>query len=141
MPAHVTVLFPFLPPDAIDARVGAALADIASAVPSFEVRFDRVGRFPDVVWLAPEPPAPFARLTDAVAARWPGHPPYGGAFEHVIHHLTVADGAPSEVLDRLERTLPAHLPLSQPVRELTLAVRRRGDWTVPTRFPFGSAAR
>lgn len=141
VPAHVTVLFPFLPPDAMDARVDATLAAIASEAPPFEVRFERVGRFPDVVWLDPAPSTPFSRLTDAVAARWPDHPPYGGAFDQVVHHLTVADGAPSGVLERLEPQLSAHLPITQSVRELTLAVRRHGDWTLRSRFPLGSAAR
>lgn len=141
VPAHVTVLFPFLPPDRIDAAVDAELARIFRSVPSFEVRFDRVGRFPEVTWLAPEPVEPFARLTDAVAARWPDHPPYGGAFDEVVHHLTVADGAPPAVLDRIEAELPLLLPVSQPVHELTLAVRRRGTWTVHARHPLGAAAR
>jgi SAM-dependent methyltransferase len=141
VPAHVTVLFPFLPPGRIDATVDTELARIASMVSRFDVRLARVGRFPEVVWLSPEPVEPFARLTDAVAARWPDHPPYGGAFDEVVHHLTVADGAPVGELERLEAHLGALLPISQPVRELTLAVRRRGAWTVHARYPLGAGAR
>lgn len=141
VPAHVTILFPFLAPADLDAVVEAELAAIASTVPAFDVRFERVGRFPEVVWLSPEPVEPFARLTDAVAARWPDHPPYGGAFDEVVHHLTVADGAPPGVLDRLEAELGALLAISQPVRELTLAVRRRGTWTERARYWLGAGAR
>lgn len=135
VPAHVTILFPFLAPASIDAAVETALQAIVDAVPAFDVRLAGVGRFPDVVWLAPEPASPFARLTDAVAGRWPDHPPYGGAFEEVIHHLTVADGAPSDVLDRLESSLPASLPLAARAREVTLSVRERGTWSVRRRYP------
>lgn len=141
VPAHVTVLFPFLPPDRLDATIDAQLAGIAASEPRFDLRLERVGRFPDVVWLSPDPVEPFARLTDAIAARWPDHPPYGGAFETVVHHLTVADGAPPDVLDRLETELPASLPISQPVHELTLAERRRGTWAVRQRYPLGPTAR
>ena len=141
VPAHVTVLYPFLDPAAISDEVHSALSRIASDVAAFDVRFERVGRFTDVVWLAPEPVQPIAALTDAVAGRWPDHPPYGGAYEEVIHHLTVADGAPPEVLDRLEREVGALLPISQPVRELTLAARRRGTWAELARYPLGAAAR
>jgi len=130
IPAHVTVLFPFLDPDAIDRSVREALALIAARAQPFDVRFERVGRFPEVVWLAPDPVAPFAALTAAIAARWPDHPPYGGAFETVIHHLTVADGAPNETLVALEEHLAAGLPIGQRVVELTLATRRSGTWTV-----------
>ena len=132
--AHVTLLFPFLAPSSIDAAVEASLEEIVGAVPAFDVRFPNVGRFPNVVWLAPDPVAPFARMTDAVAARWPDHPPYGGAFEQVVHHLTVADGAPSAVLDHLESSLPASLPIRATVREVTLSVRERGTWTVLRRY-------
>lgn len=137
VPAHVTILFPFLDPARIDEAVRAELRAIAAAVPRFTLRFDRVGRFPDVVWLAPEPVAPVAALTDAIVERWPDHPPYGGRIEVVIHHLTVADGAPAPVLDELERVLPAGLPLVQPVTELHLATRQAGAWSVAERLPLG----
>jgi 2'-5' RNA ligase len=140
VPAHVTVLFPFLAAEAVDPGVRSALEQIVASVPAFEVEFARVGRFPNVVWLAPEPAAPFARLTEAIAARWPDHPPYGGAFEEVVHHLTVADGAPKEVLDDLESTLPGSLPFRERVTEVTHSVRERGTWSVRWRYALGGSA-
>ncbi len=137
VPAHVTVLFPFLPPTAIDAGVDAALEQIVASVAPFDVAFHRVGRFPDVVWLAPEPAAPFARLTEAVAARWPDHPPYGGSYDEVVHHLTVADAAPAHVLDRLETGLGASLPFHARVTQVTHSVRERGTWRVRRRYALG----
>lgn len=137
VPAHVTLLFPFLHPDRIDDAVEAELAGIAATEAPFEVRFERVGHFPSVTWLAPDPAAPFARLTDAIAARWPDHPPYEGAFDEVIHHLTVADGAPPNVLARIGDEVAAHLPVRQRVDELVLAERRRGTWTERGRYRLG----
>lgn len=139
VPAHVTILFPFLDPALVDAEVLAALASIAETVEPFVVTFRRIGRFSDAVWLAPEPVDPFRALTDAVAARWPTHPPYGGAFETVIHHLTVADGAPSPVLERLERELPDGLPVTSRVAHLTLVCREGGRWHDVARFGLGRA--
>ena len=136
VPAHVTILFPFVPPASVGIREEQAIATIADGVDAFDVRFERVGRFPDVVWLAPEPVEPFARLTEELEARWPDYPPYGGAFEQVVHHLTVADGAPIHVLDELESTMRDSLPLVQRVSALTLSVRERGSWTVRRRYPF-----
>lgn len=136
--AHVTILFPFLSPASVDASVDASLEAIVASVPAFDVRFSRVGRFPNVVWLAPEPVGPFARLTDLVAERWPDHPPYGGAFDQVVHHLTVADGAPADVLDQLESTLTPSLPLRSRVQHVTLSVRERGIWRVSRRYPLRS---
>lgn len=134
VPAHVTILFPFLAPDAIDSSAHADLSRLFASVAPFELAFRRVGRFPDVVWLAPEPVERMAGLTEAVAKRWPSHPPYGGAFETVVHHLTVADGAPPDVLHRLERQLTAHLAIKTRVTHVTLACREGGRWHEADRF-------
>lgn len=45
---------------------------------------------PGVVYLAPKPAALFIAFTQAVVERWPEHQPYGGAYEEIIPHLTVA---------------------------------------------------
>lgn len=137
VPAHVTILFPFVPPAQLDAATLGELRALFGAVPRFTLHFRRVGRFPDVVWLAPEPVAPVQAMTDAVVRRWPDYPPYGGVFEEVIHHLTVADGAPEPVLDDLEHRLAAALPLLQEVTEVHLAVRRSGAWSVTERLQLG----
>jgi 2'-5' RNA ligase len=137
VPAHITILFPFLEPDRLDGTVDAALREIVAGVEPFEVRFERIGRFPATTWLEPEPIEPFVRLTDAVAARWPDHPPYEGAFGEVVHHLTVADSAPPEVHERLARELPPHLPIIDRVTEMTLAARRSGRWTVERTYRLG----
>ena len=44
-----------------------------------------------MVYLAPEPAAPFVALTEAVGAEFPGFPPYGGAFDEVVPHLTISE--------------------------------------------------
>lgn len=134
VPAHVTVLFPFLHPARMSDEVDRELERIAGTVPAFTVRFARVGRFPEAVWLGPEPVDPFAALTDAIAARWPDHPPYGGEFEEVVHHLTVADGAPNAALERLEREIAIGLPIEENVGAVSLAVRTSGTWRLRRRY-------
>ena len=62
VPAHVTVLYPFIP--AARARAGRPAGPgqrSPRASTPFDIRFERVGRFPAVVYLAPEPAAPFSR--------------------------------------------------------------------------------
>jgi SAM-dependent methyltransferase len=137
VPAHVTVLFPFLDPAAIDDSIRAELGRILARTAPFELTFREVGRFPDVVWLAPEPGGAVTALTDALVERWPSHPPYGGAFETVVPHLTVADGAPPDVLDRLESELPSTLPITTRVEDLTLICREGGRWHDLARFRLG----
>jgi hypothetical protein len=98
MPPHVTVLYP-APGDVVG--IAETLWDFSS----FEVGFRRLDRFPGTLWLAPEPSTPFREMTNALVARYPGHPPYGGTFAHVIPHLTVAqaelDDAAAAIADWL----------------------------------------
>lgn len=133
-PPHVTVLWPFLPLDAVDAQVHLALAEVVGAQPSFSVRFDRSGRFGDLHYLAPRDPEPFRRLTHALARRWPDLPPYGGEFDTVIPHLTVGAGP------RAGRVCAAALaaPIELDVTAVHLAVERRWrGWTTLCRVPLG----
>lgn len=102
VPAHVTLLFPFLATEALTPAVRRRLARVASKVHPFWVRFGRTSRFPGVLWLAPEPAEPFVDLSERLAAAFPDHPPYEGAHPDIVPHLTLAFGE-ERVLDRLER--------------------------------------
>ncbi|KUL38850.1 hypothetical protein ADL22_16445 [Streptomyces sp. NRRL F-4489] len=112
VPAHVTVVFPFLDGSRVDARVCSALAELIGRHNAFALRFERCGRFPGVLFLVPEPDAHLRRLTEAIAERWPEAPPYGGQFTEVVPHLTVADGPDDAVLDEVETGLRSRLPIA-----------------------------
>jgi 2'-5' RNA ligase len=112
VPAHVTVLYPFVPPKHIDNDVVAVLAAAIGTVPAFDVTFSRVGWFGDgVAWLAPEPDQPFRALTAAVWQRFPDRPPYRGAFDDVVPHLTIGHDAPVTVLRPAADAVAARLPI------------------------------
>jgi 2'-5' RNA ligase len=97
VPAHITVLYPFLDGPSEDAL--GELAEIVVTVPAFEVVFGEVRAFPGwVLWLAPEPDGPFRRLTAAVADAF-GCPPYGGMHGEPTPHLTVAEGVAPGAVD------------------------------------------
>jgi hypothetical protein len=98
VPAHVTVLFPFLAVDALTPTVRSALARLAAKSPPFVARFSRVERRQEMVWLVPASQRPFLDLTLAVAALSPDHPPYGGIHDTLIAHLP-----PIETTDRQAR--------------------------------------
>jgi 2'-5' RNA ligase superfamily len=87
VPAHVTVLFPFLEAADVDE---AALRDLLGRFRAFDFVLDRLEHFEDgTAWLRPNPSARFEDLTAAVWERWPDHPPYEGAYDEPIPHLTV----------------------------------------------------
>jgi 2'-5' RNA ligase len=127
VPAHVTVVFPFLPASLVDAATCAALDEIFGRHRSFDVRFEDAGRFPGVLYLVPAPDAPFRRLTEAVVDRWPEAPPYGGKYDP-LPHLTVAQGQDDAVLDEIEAGLRPDLPFTARVPTVDLVVHSGTDW-------------
>ncbi len=138
--AHVTVLYPFLPPDRIDEAVLAALGEVVGSVPAFDVEFTQVQWFGDtVVWLAPEPADPFRALTAAVAQRFPEAPPYGGEHGEVLPHLTVGNGAPLGLLREAAREVAAHLPIRMAVRHVQVlqGTAAPNSWTTVADLPLG----
>ena len=81
VPAHVTILYPFMAPPLVDAGVLATLAGIARSVPCFNYRLAKTERFPVALYLAPEPGEPFSALTDGIFRAFPDYPPFEGKFE------------------------------------------------------------
>jgi 2'-5' RNA ligase len=138
VPPHVTLLFPFMPAAALRPPVRRALAGIAADVEPFDVRFAAVGRFPNVVWLMPEPAARFSALTEAIAARFPDYPPYEGVFDEVIPHLTLVESATAS-LDEIAAAAQRHLPFTCRVAAMELLVEGPDDrWHGHWRIPLGS---
>jgi len=89
VPAHITILFPFVDGADVDED---GLADLFSHFRAFDFVLDRVERWQEgIVWLHPDPSLPFVDLTAAVEQRWPTHPPYEGMFDEPIPHLTVSE--------------------------------------------------
>ncbi len=134
MPAHVTIVYPFVPGPRLDAEVRRDLAAIAATHEPFDVEFARIKRFPGVVWAAPEPADAFIALTTAIVARFPDYPPYGGAHDDVIPHLTIveADDAP---LDDIAVGSATMLPFRHRVTALDVLVesedvRWRHRWRI-----------
>ena len=75
VPAHITLLYPFVAPDRLNESVFAPVAEIASTVAAFPFTLHRVQRWPDVVCLLPDPSEPFSRLIGALASAFPDYPP------------------------------------------------------------------
>ncbi len=110
MPAHVTVLVPFMDPGEITPAVLARAQAALDTVPAFTFSLARVRRFPETAYLAPEPPEPFVAMTLALADAFPAYPPFGGIHPDVVPHLTAAHGdaadaavAATELEDGLRR--------------------------------------
>lgn len=138
VPAHVTILFPFVPANAIDDGLLEELTAIFARFPVLEFALRRIRRFPEVLYLAPEPPEPFVSLTETVFASYPEYPPYGGELGSIIPHVTAAEGRADD-LDRAEADIAPMLPVAAEAREVLLLAeteRNMERWRTRARLPF-----
>jgi len=136
IPAHLTVLFPFVPPAGIDEATRTTLRELLSSVTTFDFSLVATRWFADtVVWLAPDPDAPFRVLTQAVADAFPAYPPYGGQFPDPVPHLTIADRGPPEAMHAAEQQLQPALPIRSIARSVTLLTELpTGRWDQTATF-------
>jgi 2'-5' RNA ligase len=139
VPAHVTVLYPWIPAGRLTGADCLAVADIAAATDPIELTFAGFGRFPDVLWLDPQPSKPILALIAAVTACWPDYPPYGGQYgDEPVPHLTVADATDPDRLGAVVADIERALPIRSTVSELSLVVRQADGWSLEQCFPFRS---
>lgn len=139
VPAHVTVLYPFLPPDRLDDEVVARLRAAVGDVAGFACSFPTTGWFgEEYLWLAPSPAEPFLELTRRVAGAFPECPPYAG--RHEPHpHLTVgySSHAPVAALRAAEAEIVGALPVTARIGALHLLAgsREPDSWRVVAELP------
>lgn len=147
VPAHLTVLYPFLPPVSIDGAVLAALRRLFAEFAPFDVTLDRVSWFgEEVVWLAPRDDRPFRALIRAAWGAFPEYPPYGNKYAEVIPHLTIGDRDDPVALRAAAEAVRGHLPVATTATEVTLMAgpapgnlaNPPGQWRTLAAFPFGA---
>jgi 2'-5' RNA ligase len=139
VPAHVTILFPFVPPPLIDRSVVEELRVLVGHFERFSFELRETRRFPGLLYLAPEPPGPFVQMIEAVTRRYPEYPPYGGSIDSIVPHVTVAHGD-ADLLDVVDSTLRPFLPIVAEASEVCLLEEVAPDWgrwQTHTRLPLG----
>jgi 2'-5' RNA ligase len=138
IPAHITLLFPFVPAEELEEKLFGELRRLFAAQPAISFSLTRLVEFPDqTLWLAPEPSEPFRSLTEVIFERFPDYPPYEGIHDEVIPHLTVTAGDAS-LRDELDAALTPRLPVEAEARETVLLEELPdGLWRPRERFPLG----
>jgi hypothetical protein len=135
---HVTVLDPFVPSFLLDAEVEEAVSQILLEFRPFSYDLVRLERFPGVLYLAPEPGEPFIAMTEALWRRFPDRPPYGGAYDAIVPHVTLALGnEPAGLAEHVEQ----RLPVRGSVEEVWLMMETPdGSWSAGRRFALGGGS-
>jgi hypothetical protein len=139
VPAHVTVLYPFLPPVQINEDVRQTVRGIVATTPAFGVEFLRTCWFDDtVVWLSPHPAEQFRDLTMAIWQRFPATPPYRGAHgDNITPHLTIGHAGPSEAMRAAAVEIDTQLPARAVATEVRLIIGKaeKDSWRTDEVFP------
>ena len=118
--AHITLLGPFAGLSDLTDGVLDELERFFADVTAFDFRLTGIHTFPGgTVYLSPSPAAPFRQLTHELSRLFPEHPPYGGAFDDVVPHLTVPMSEGEDVA-ALEFELGSRFPISTYAREAVL---------------------
>src|SRR5690242_8387100 len=138
--AHITLLAPFHPIEQVDDAVVHRLGTFFAEITPFGFELTEVCEFPGgITYLSPEPAATFRRLTQQLHHEFPEFPPYGGAFDDVVPHVTVPLPA-TEESNGLRRSLKATLPLRATATEAVLLYAAEDDTHVLATLPFGTSA-
>ena len=115
MPAHITVLYPFIEKQELTEPIRKRIAEVVSGVMKFGFQLCELGEFPETVYLAPSPKADFIQLTEAIAREFPDYPPFGGIHDSVIPHLSVLNGNKKYVKE-VKAALESSLELNDGIR-------------------------
>jgi 2'-5' RNA ligase len=138
VPPHITVLYPFAPPDELPSALDT-VRQICARVPPFLVTLDGYGSFPTVAYLKPANPAPIQALFREIFWKFPQYPPYRGEFgDQLTLHVTV--GTFESAAAREAVALPAYPPFTFTAHRLHAVVGRDGvpvPWITEAVIPFG----
>jgi 2'-5' RNA ligase len=113
VPAHITLIVPWIPPWKISDDHLLQLAEVLEDVAPFDFELTELGWFGRrVLWVAPKPAEPFLVLTARLARQF-GTPPWAGEFDQVVPHLTIAHSpADPSVLDPVSSDVAERLPVA-----------------------------
>jgi hypothetical protein len=140
MPPHVTVPSPFISYDELDPHARAVLAATFAASAPFRFVLGELGRFPQpgVLYLKPEPVAPFVQLHERICDAFASDYSTSAVF-----HLTLAGWHAESALDALEAEfLQVHgsrLPIAAQAREVWLYEQVDNTWIYRAMFELGHA--
>jgi 2'-5' RNA ligase len=138
LPAHLTLLYPFVEPAGLDATVRRAIAAVAARHAPFDYRLLGRARWPDVVYVAVDRSEPFVALQADLAAAFPDHPIYGAPADFVwIPHVTIAEGPPIDEPAVTGDPAWAALPQPRLVTALEVIARDLRGWRVVWRIRLG----
>ena len=102
LPAHLTLLHPFVEPSRLDAAVRRTVAAVAARHAPIAYRLVGLARWPGVLYVGLDPVEPFVAIQSELAAAFPAYPIYGETepFDFVPH-ITIAEAPEVDLVEGL----------------------------------------
>jgi 2'-5' RNA ligase len=137
IPLHLTLLYPFAPPDQVDE---VALEEFFAERDALTVTLVGLGEWPLVVYAVPEPRDELLAMMRPLWERFPEYPPYGGEIAEPLPHATLAELEEGESLAEVAAGIHAKtesvFPIACRVRDVALLEEYEPDrWRERGRFP------
>jgi 2'-5' RNA ligase len=129
IPLHVTLLYPFAPPDQVHER---ALNDFFREFEPFTLTLTGLATWPLVVYAAPEPRDRLLAMMHALFEKYPEYPPYEGEIDEPEPHATLTELERAEslcdVLAQIRARTESLFPLTSEIRDVALLEEYEPNW-------------
>ena len=137
--AHITIMYPWMPPALIDEQAIHDLTSLFSGFSCFDFSL-RIGWFGhhEVMLLVPEDDSPFVRMTEAVINHWPQYPYFGGEYDKIEPHVSLAWGE-ERTLSSVTKLIDGHVPVKGHATFIGLSAGKPGFMTRRAKFPLTPA--
>jgi len=139
VPAHLTLLYPFIAPADLSDHDRQRIASILKQHPAIDYSLGGIRAWPTALYLEVQPVSPFTQLVEGLVAAYPAWVPYGGEFSYVPH-VTVAELRPADSLQiaHAPRFSGPRRPLRRRAERAILIVQDQADrWHTRWRFELG----
>jgi hypothetical protein len=135
IPAHATILYPFLQSDELAGPNVERLRELAAALPATDVRLNHV--VTERGFVAVGVPA-LQPAMESVCAAWPELIPYGGRFGPTPPvHVTIAMGASESEAERIVAELDRQLPIQARIEAMQVVALTAEGWGHCLSVPLG----
>lgn len=137
MPAHVSLLYPFVPESALSGQDEEGVRSLAASFPAVDLLLQEVVTASGFIGVTVPQLQP---LVNAFRAHWPGSRPYGGRFgARPAAHVTVAMGADHPTTAaRVSAAIGSLLPLRTRAAAVHLVVLTGEGWQPRFTAPLGA---
>lgn len=142
IPAHLTLLYPFVDPPELGPSTRSSLLAIARAHAPFSYELAHRAAWPDTIYVAVDPVEPFVRLQSDLARAFPDYPIYGRGPDFVfIPHVTIAEGAAVDDPTVTNAAAWSNLPVTRWAAALEVITDDAdGRWRTRWRIGLGGSA-